>query len=86
MPTIDKIKYQENITTLLLTKLAPRAPGLRENFELAAKKNSTDPSMLFRQNRGCPTPHTFLSIPNLIHANNKIDTVINRLIPNIKNV
>jgi hypothetical protein len=35
MPTIGEIKYHANITTLLLTKRAPRAPGLRENFELA---------------------------------------------------
>jgi hypothetical protein len=38
MPTIDKIKYQEKITTLLLTDRKAYAPGLRENFELAAKK------------------------------------------------
>jgi hypothetical protein len=60
MPTIGKIKYQEKVTTLLLTKLAPRAPGLRENFELATK-NFDRPKHAFSSKSRVPHPtHIFL--------------------------
>jgi hypothetical protein len=35
MPTIDKIKYHANITTLHLTGCAAYAPGLRKKIALA---------------------------------------------------